>query len=144
MAMRPARHFLWLGGLAASALAGGLGCDSAAAQRGRLGSANPFDRATAVVTVTRTGDLVAVHKLVDLLDDTDRTVRMYAILGLRRLCGEDFGYRYYAISAERAPAVARWRDALRTGTLAVRDETRAAREQGSDEAQEPAVAGEAP
>ncbi len=72
-----------------------------------------------MVAVTRTGDLVAVHKLVDLLDDHDRTVRMYAILGLRRLCGEDFGYRYYAVSAERAPAVARWRETLRAGTLTV-------------------------
>ncbi len=87
-------------------------------QRG-LDSSNPLDRAQAVISVTERGDLTAVHKLVDLLGDRDEGVRMFAIMGLRRLCREDFGYRYYAAAPARAQAIERWQAALRQGTLTV-------------------------
>ena len=48
-------------------------------------------------------------KLVLDLDDIDPAVRFYAIQGLRRLTGDDFGYHYYDDEVARAPAVARWR-----------------------------------
>jgi hypothetical protein len=88
--------------------------------RKELTSPNPLERALAVVRLAEAGDAGAVHELVNLLEDSDRAVRMYAIMGLRRLCGEDYGYRYYESDAERAAAVRRWRDALRAGEVVVR------------------------
>lgn len=61
------------------------------------------------------GDVESVHTLVNLLEDDDRAVRLVASLALRRLCGDDLGYRYYDPPAQRAAAVQRWRDALRNG-----------------------------
>jgi hypothetical protein len=96
------------------------GCDRSVGRRQQLASANPLDRAQAAVGTSEAGDLVAVHKLVDLLEDPDDAVRMYAMLALRRLCGEDFGYRYYESAPARAAAVQRWRQALRSGQVVVR------------------------
>ena len=96
------------------------GCRSGAAQRRHLSSPNPLERAKAVVQLAETGDRVAVHKLVELLEDPDRAVRMYTILALTRLCGRDYGYKYYKPEAERAAAVRRWRAALRNGEIVVR------------------------
>lgn len=96
------------------------GCQSSAAQRRRLSSRNPLERAQAVVRLAEMGDRGAVHPLVELLEDPDRAVRMYTILALTRLCGEDFDYKYYEPEAERAAAVRRWRAALRNGEVTVR------------------------
>jgi hypothetical protein len=103
--------------------AGLSGCDRSVGRRQQLASANPLDRAQAAVKATEAGDLVAVHKLVDLLEDSDDAVRMYAILALRRLCGEDLGYRYYESAPARATAVQRWRQALRSGQVVVQPAT---------------------
>ncbi len=88
--------------------------------RDSLYSGNPLDRAHAAVSAAEAGDSGAVHKLVGLLDDLDDAVRMYSIMALRRLCGEDYGYRYYASPVERSIAVGRWQDALRKGEVVVR------------------------
>jgi hypothetical protein len=47
--------------------------------------------------------------MVKALESDDPAVRLYAIEGLQRLTGQNFGYLYYASAEERAPAVARWR-----------------------------------
>mgnify|MGYP003879937573 CR=1 FL=1 len=60
-----------------------------------------------------------MHALIGLLDDPDIAVRLYAIAALRRLTGNDYGYRYYASDADRAAAVARWQAAARAGELTV-------------------------
>lgn len=114
---RPRIVLLW--GLLSGAVAwgGALACDAGRRQREGLYSSNPLDRAQAVVRVAERQDAGAVHKLVDLLEDADPGVRMYAIQALRRLCGVDYGYRYYAAAAERAAAVERWRAALRVGEV---------------------------
>ena len=58
----------------------------------------------------RAHDEVDEPKMVADLDDFDPAVRFYAIQSLRRLTGDDFGYKFYLDDpAERAPAVARWR-----------------------------------
>lgn len=88
--------------------------------RADLRSGNALDRARGVVSVAEARDDLAVHKLVDLLDDSDRGVRMYAIMALERLCDEDFGYRYYESAARRAPAVERWREAIRKGDVTLK------------------------
>jgi HEAT repeat protein len=95
------------------------GC-SASATRQQFASPYPLDRARAAVQAAEHGDGDAIHKLVDLLDDDDRAVRMYAILALERLTGDTFGYVYYADEASRAAAVERWRSALRDGRVTLR------------------------
>jgi len=108
-------------GIVGAAL-GTLGCRGDA-RRAQLRSTNPLDRAAAIVRVAESGDLRAVHKLVDLLEDEDSAVRMYAILALRRLCGQDFGYRYFDNVGTRSSAVRRWRDGLRAGSIQVHPAT---------------------
>jgi hypothetical protein len=107
-------------GLAAPTLLVAFGCASDAGRRAKLASDNPLDRATAIVQVYETRDRKAVQKLVDLLDDSSSAVRLYAILALRGLTGEDFGYRYYDSEAKRAASVRRWRDAVRAGIVVLR------------------------
>ncbi|MBW7905864.1 MAG: HEAT repeat domain-containing protein [Phycisphaerae bacterium] len=100
----------------AALLAGALGC-TAADPRAQLSSRYAPDRAGAIVRLAERGDREAIHALVDLLEDDDPAVRMYAILALERLTGETRGYRYYDSEARRAPAVQRWRTALREGQV---------------------------
>lgn len=100
--------------LAMALLAGGC------ANRGSLASRFAPDRARAIVLHAERGDAQAVHTLVDLLEDDDQAVRLYAILALQRLTGETHGYRYYEAETERAKAVMAWRQALRDGTVRVR------------------------
>lgn len=108
-------------GLAAGLTWAGLaGCQSTAFERQRLNSVNPMERVQATVRLAEAGDAAAVHKLVDLLDDKDPVVRMYAIMALTRLCGQDYGYKYYQADIQRAAAVERWREALRKGEVTVR------------------------
>ncbi|MCK4342202.1 MAG: HEAT repeat domain-containing protein [Phycisphaerae bacterium] len=131
MYYRQRKAWLCVLGATAGALWGTPGCDSTAARRRALASGNPLDRARAVVQVAEGRDPDAVHKLVDLLDDPDKTVRMYAIIALKRLCGQDYGFRYYADETERRAAVQRWRQALRTGEVTLVPRTRPAGVQGS-------------
>lgn len=95
------------------------GCHAHATTGKQLTSNHPLDRAQAAVRAAEHGDTAPIHALVDLLEDSDDVVRMVAIHSLRRLCGEDFGYRYYADAPERAAAVLRWRAALRDGAIRV-------------------------
>ena len=106
-------------GCALLVLAGLAGCRSASNRREQLASSNPLDQVTAAVRLAEAGDAQAVHRLVSLLEDRDRAVRMYAILALERLCGQDYGYHYYGPAAERTAAVRRWRAALRRGEVSV-------------------------
>jgi hypothetical protein len=124
-----ARNGLVLGGVCVSGivvLLGTAGCQGSATWRDRLSSPNPLDRAQAVVAVYARRDAEAIPKLVDLLEDPDSAVRMYAIVALRRLCGEDFGYRFYESAALRDAAVDRWRAALRAGEVRLRPLAQAA------------------
>ena len=98
-------------------LLGVTACRSPASQRERLASSNPLDQVTAAVWLAESGDATAVHRLVNLLEDRDRTVRMYAILALEHLCGRTYGYRYYEAPSKRAVAVRRWQDAWRRGEV---------------------------
>jgi hypothetical protein len=47
--------------------------------------------------------------LVENLADRDESVRFVAAIALRRLTGQDLGYRSYAPPAAREEAIARWR-----------------------------------
>jgi|YNPNPStandDraft_1061719.scaffolds.fasta_scaffold127631_2 hypothetical protein len=102
------------------ALAATTGCQSAAQQRKLLSSPDPVGRVRAAVWLAESGDTQALHQLVGMLEERDRAARMYAILALRRLTGETYGYRYYAPEPQRRRAVLRWQEALRRGELRVR------------------------
>ena len=117
------------------------GCDQGATRRRQLSSENPLDRSEAIVHACDARDLRSVHKLVALLDDRSDAVRMYAIQALHRLCGADYGYRYYARAAEREAAIERWRQALRDGEITLRPPAAAV---ASDREELPATAGAAP
>ena len=99
-----------------------LECGGCAAPRNRAGitSSYPLDRVRAAVACADAGDPEAVDLLIGLLDDPDRGVRMYSIVALRRLCGTDYGYRYYAPDAQRAEAIDRWRQARIRGEVGLR------------------------
>jgi hypothetical protein len=56
-----------------------------------------------------TKDRTALAEMVRDLNDNDAAVRLYAIEGLHRLTGEDFGYHYYDDAEARKPAVEKWR-----------------------------------
>jgi len=88
--------------------------------RGSLASRFAPDRARAIVSLAERGDSQSIHKLVDLLEDDDQAVRLYAILALERLTGDNRGYRYYESEQERAKAVLAWRQALRDGDVRLR------------------------
>lgn len=103
------------------------GCRSAAQNRAQLQSPNPVDRARAAVVAAERKDRDAVHALIGLLDDPEIAVRLYAIEALRRLTGNDYGYRYYASDADRAAAIARWQAAARSGELTLGGTTDRAR-----------------
>ena len=86
-------------------------------KRGDITSPYPLERVRAAVTCAEAGDGEAVDLLIEMLDDSDRGVRMYSILALKRLCGVDYGYSYYASDAKRAEALERWRAARRRGEV---------------------------
>ncbi len=118
----------------ATLAAGLLGCNGAAARRRLMSSGNPLDRARGAIEASDARDAAAVPQLVNLLEDPDQAVRMYAVLALRRLCADDFGYRYYADEPERHAAVERWRQELRAGKLALRPTTHPAAPGGASAA----------
>lgn len=92
-------------------------CGACTAPREGLHSPFAVRRAQAAAQVARLGDRPAAHWLVDLLEDPDPGVRLYAILALERMFGRTLGYVHYAPPEQRAAAVARWREALRAGRL---------------------------
>jgi len=75
----------------------------------RLQSDDHRVRADAVVEAGRTRDSKAVPYLVDRLADEDADIRLFAIQALRRITGQDFGYRSYESELSRYEAVGRWR-----------------------------------
>lgn len=99
-------------GLACFGCAGG-----GASNRERLKSPNAYERATAAVRSAEAGDAAAIHTLVDLLEDRDDGVRLYAIRALERMTGQTYDYQHFAPETQREVAVGRWREALRRGEV---------------------------
>ncbi len=56
----------------------------------------------------------AIPRLVQDLSDSDSAIRFAAITALRRLTGQDLGYRYYDSEYDRRPAVKRWQQWVET------------------------------
>ncbi len=92
--------------------------------RARLQSPIPLERGQAVVALEETGDPDVIPALIETLEDPDAGVRLLAIGALRRMCGNDYGYRYYHDESRRTAAVERWREAVRNNEIVVRSSAR--------------------
>ena len=76
---------------------------------------DPAVKIPAFKKAVRTKDRAAVRQLVADLDSDDPAVRLFAIDALRRLTGQNFGYRYYDGEEQRRPAVEQWRQWANAG-----------------------------
>lgn len=89
------------------------GCaPSGSSLEGELQGGDPAVRVRAIIRAAERSDQAALPYLVDRLTDSDRSVRMYAILALKKLTGQTLGYCHYAPARERAEVAQRWRDWL--------------------------------
>ena len=78
-----------------------------------VGDPDPSVKIPAIKKAVREKDRSAVEQLVKDLASDDPAVRFYAINGLRRLTGQNFGYQYFDDDDGRKPAVQRWEQWLK-------------------------------
>ena len=78
-----------------------------------LTSDSPPSAIPAIKDAADQNDRKAIPRLVQDLSDQDSAIRFAAITALRRMTGEDFGYRYYESESERGPAITRWNEWLK-------------------------------
>lgn len=92
-----------------------LACSTCSEPRGPVSvkSDDPTLKIPAIKADVQRNDEADVPLLVQNLNDEDPAVRFYAVEGLRRLTGDDFGYRYYDDADRRQPAVTRWENWLK-------------------------------
>jgi hypothetical protein len=88
----------------------GLGCSIAPKTFQALSNPAAIVRARAVGLGQQLPERQVIPPLIERLDDPDAVVRLSAHEELRKRTGQDFGYVPWADAAERAPAVARWRE----------------------------------
>jgi hypothetical protein len=70
---------------------------------------DPAGKIPAYKEAVREKDRRAARQMVKDLDSEDPAVRMFSIVGLRRMSGgETFGYQYFDEDHQRRPAIARW------------------------------------
>ncbi len=100
----------------AAAIGGCDGLGSADPLVGRLQSGDPSVRIAACVQAAESSDGRTLPLLVDRLEDNSADVRMFAIRALEKKTGQTFGYVAYADAADRAAAVRRWRQWLRSNS----------------------------
>lgn len=79
---------------------------------GRLQSKNEDIRMAAILQAGRQKDPKAVPYLVDRLGDSYAEVRFAAIVALEKITGTNRDYHYWAPTADRQQAIARWRQWL--------------------------------
>lgn len=85
------------------------GCLPAPRPKPVLTDPDPSLKIPAIKLSVQNKDTSAAAQLVKDLNSDDPAVRFYAIEGLRKLTGEDFGYRYYDDTDAREPAIERWK-----------------------------------
>ena len=90
-----------------AALAGGVACTPGPPRRPLL-DRDPVFVIPAIKDAAKQEDYTDVPRLIELLRSDDSAVRAFSDEGLRRLTGQDFGYRYWADEASRKVAVGRW------------------------------------
>ena len=94
------------------------GCRPPPAREGGFYSDNPASRLYAIRRAGEQRDAGAIRPLVELLDDDDPAVRMFAIQALDRITGTRLGYDAYAPLGDRREAVDRWVAAVKSGQFA--------------------------
>lgn len=85
------------------------GCIPAPRPKPVLTDPDPSSKIPAIKLSVQNKDPAAAAQLVKDLNSDDPAVRFYSIEGLRKLTGEDFGYRYYDDTDARQPAIERWK-----------------------------------
>lgn len=85
---------------------------------GGFDAPDPASKVYAIESAVRSNDLAAVPHIVEQLSSDDPAVRFCAIEALERLTGETHGYLAHAPEDEREAAIARWEDAIHSGTTA--------------------------
>ncbi len=80
-------------------------------------SANPDERATAIVHAAQREDRPAIPDLIEGLDSDDLAVRLFAIQTLEKMTGQRFGYEVNSLEVARSMAVERWVEAWNSGTI---------------------------
>src|ERR1700722_19708680 len=102
----------WRWGLPAALVVGlGLwGLGGCVAPQGARVVSNPdlSQKIPAIRNAAQQRDIEAAPVLVADLESDDAAIRFYAIEGLRRITGQDFGYVYYNSEEQRRPALRRW------------------------------------
>jgi hypothetical protein len=83
------------------------------ADRSEIQSPDPAVRIRAIIHATRAKDAQATPLIVDRLEDEDEAVRLVAIESLKKLTGNEFGYRAFDPPYVRSKAVERWRSWLK-------------------------------
>jgi len=103
----------WMGQLISlSLVASLLGCGGAGPRTKSLTDPDPASKIPAIKEKVRERDLAAAVQLVKDLENDDPAIRFYAIEGLRRLTGENYGYRYYDDEDQRKPFIEKWKQWL--------------------------------
>lgn len=69
----------------------------------------PQARIEAIERACASGDPAALPRIVENLASDDAAVRLAAIGALRRMTGEELGYRFDAPEIERRAAIDRWK-----------------------------------
>jgi hypothetical protein len=94
--------------LAGTAVAGSLVSGCFSPEPPSLTSDSPPRLIPAIKIAANDNDRSAIPGLIQNLDDKDSAVRFAAISALRKMTGEDFGYRYYDCQYDRQPSIERW------------------------------------
>ena len=97
-----------------------IGCNGPLDRNMELKALDDPDLAVRVMAIKRAGEnkvSSAVPQLVELLQHEDRSVRFYAIGSLKRITGTDNGFDYKANPTNRAAAVRRWREYIKSNKL---------------------------
>lgn len=100
--------------LALACLLLGTGCSAPPASQGGFSSNNPASLVYAIHRAGEEKDKTKLPQLVTALENDDPAVRMMAIYALEQITGKRLGYDPYAPPDERAVAVERWEQTIRT------------------------------
>lgn len=70
---------------------------------------DPMLRVAAIKEVSQHNDQSQLGRLIDRLEDEAEEVRLYAVLALRQMTGQQFGFRAHGLPWHREEAVKQWR-----------------------------------
>ena len=106
------------GKLIAAFLIGGTAVSCIGRDPPSITSCDPDRLVPAIKEGVQRNDRTIIPYLVADLESDDSAVRFYAIDGLQRMTGQDFGYVFYADPDTRKPAVERWKQWLKEQNVA--------------------------